>query len=429
MRNGAGDLFVIADRTARQEECRKKWIHNKCVGTIVAATGFGKTRVGMNCIETILKHYPNFRCLVVVPTDTLQKQWKSQLDAKGLGLNCDVMVINSAVKERRQYHLVVLDEVHRYASDVFSKIFTQVGFKYILGLTATFERLDGKEILLAKYCPVIDSITLQDALVNGWVSPFTEYEVLLEVDNIEEYELLNKEFTEHFEFFNFDFNLAMRMVGKEGWRNRQAYRDQICPKDAPISVRKQTLANITYHAMGFMRTIQARKKFINEHPKKIEIANKIIEARLDKKIVTFSKKVAMAEQIKYGEVYTGKISKKRSATVLSDFNKYATGVLNTCEKVNEGLDVHGLSVAIILGLDSAHIKAIQRVGRVIRHEAGKKAEIFNLIINNTVETKWFSTSHPEGSYKVIDEKGLDKVLKGEDPGEYVKPAAKFVFRF
>jgi superfamily II DNA or RNA helicase len=181
--------------------------------------------------------------------------------------------------------------------------------------------------------------------------------------------------------------------------------------------------------MGFMRTIQARKKFINEHPKKIEIANKIIEARLDKKIVTFSKKVAMAEQIKYGEVYTGKISKKRSATVLEDFNQYATGVLNTCEKVNEGLDVHGLSVAIILGLDSAHIKAIQRVGRVIRHEAGKKAEIFNLIINKTVETKWFSTSHPEGSYKVIDEQGLDKVLKGEDPGEYVKPATKFVFRF
>ena len=40
-----------------------------------------------------------------------------------------------------------------------------------------------------------------------------------------------------------------------------------------------------------------------------------------------------------------------------------------------------------------------------------------------------STSHPDGNYKVIDEQGLDKVLKGEDPGEYVKPAAKFVFRF
>ena len=168
---------------------------------------------------------------------------------------------------------------------------------------------------------------------------------------------------------------------------------------------------------------------MTEHPKKIELARKIIEARLDKKIVTFSKKVAVAEQIGYGQVYTGKVSKKRGATILDDFNNSPTGVLNSCEKINEGLDVKGLSVAIILGLDSAKLKAVQRVGRVIRYEPGKQAEIFNLILNNTVETKWFSTAHPDGNYKVIDEAGLEKVLKGEDPGEYVKPAAKFVFRF
>ena len=93
------------------------------------------------------------------------------------------------------------------------------------------------------------------------------------------------------------------------------------------------------------------------------------------------------------------------------------------------MDVPGLSVAIILGLDSAKLKAVQRVGRVIRFEPGKRAEIFNLIINNTVETKWFQSSHTEGTYTVIDEKGLDQVLKGEEPSPYVKPAAKFVFRF
>jgi len=35
------ELFKAVDRTTRQEECRKTWIKNKCVGTIVAATGFG----------------------------------------------------------------------------------------------------------------------------------------------------------------------------------------------------------------------------------------------------------------------------------------------------------------------------------------------------------------------------------------------------
>ena len=348
-----------------------------------------KTRVGLNCAETIIGHYPNFRLLVVVPTDTLQKQWTKQLDERGLGLNCDVMVINTAVKQQRQYHMIILDEVHRYASDVFSLIFKQVGYKYILGLTATFERLDGKEILLQKYAPVIDTITLEDSLLNGWVSPYVEYEVLLDVDNIEEYERMNHEFTEHYEFFNYDWNLIQTMIGPTGWKNRQVYRDRICPPDASANVRKAALTNITMHAMGFMRIMQARKKFINEHPKKIELARKIIEARKDKKIVTFSKKVSVAEQIGYGDVYTGKTSKKRSDTILEDFKNKKVGVLNSCEKINEGLDVGGLSVAIILGLDSAKLKAVQRVGRVIRYESGKQAEIFNLIINKTVETKWF----------------------------------------
>lgn len=422
-------VLNLVDRTTRQEECRKKWIQNKCIGSIVAATGFGKTRVGLNCVETILKHYPTFKVLVVVPTDALQKQWTKQLDERGLGMNTDVLVINTAIKEKRSYHLVVLDEIHRYASDMFSLVFKQVGFKYILGLTATFKRLDGKETFLAKYCPVIDTITLQEALTNGWVSEFTEYEVLIDVPDIETYQRLNAEFTEHFEFFNSDWNLAHSMTGKDGWKNRQAYRNTICPKNASDAVRKQTLAVITAHAMGLMRTMQARKKFIYEHPKKIEIAKKIIEARLDKKIITFSKKVEMAEKIGYGSIYTGKTSKKRGEAILNEFNEYTTGVLNTCEKVNEGLDVKGLSIAIILGLDSAHLKAVQRVGRTIRYEAGKKAEIFNIIINNTVETKWFTNSHPDGNYRIIDEKGLYKVLKGEEPDPYVKPAAKFVFRF
>jgi hypothetical protein len=36
-----GELFHKITRDERQEECRKKWIQNKCVGTVVASTGFG----------------------------------------------------------------------------------------------------------------------------------------------------------------------------------------------------------------------------------------------------------------------------------------------------------------------------------------------------------------------------------------------------
>ena len=62
-------------RTERQQTAVKRWLASKGRGTIVAGTGFGKTRCALMAIKALLKKYPLFRILVVVPTDALQKQW------------------------------------------------------------------------------------------------------------------------------------------------------------------------------------------------------------------------------------------------------------------------------------------------------------------------------------------------------------------
>lgn len=138
----------------------------------------------------------------------------------------------------------------------------------------------------------------------------------------------------------------------------------------------------------------------------------------------------MAESIGYGFVYTGKnSSKKKNRIVLEEFDKQETGVINSCIKLNEGADIKGLSVAIILGLDSSETKSIQRRGRTIRKEGDKFAEIFNIVIDQTIETKWFSNSHKNSSYITIDEDGLDSVLRGEEPKPYTKKIKDFTFRY
>lgn len=43
-----GELFHKITRDERQEECRKKWVKNRCVGTIVASTGFGTVKAAYN---------------------------------------------------------------------------------------------------------------------------------------------------------------------------------------------------------------------------------------------------------------------------------------------------------------------------------------------------------------------------------------------
>lgn len=88
-----------------------------------------------------------------------------------------------------------------------------------------------------------------------------------------------------------------------------------------------------------------------------------------------------------------------------------------------------MSVAIILGLDSSETKATQKRGRVIRKEDDKVAEIFNIVINDSVELKWFQNSHANQPYITIDEDGLNDVLQGKEPKPYVKKLKDFTFRY
>lgn len=421
--------FKKVSRDERQEECRRKWILNKCRGTIVASTGFGKTRVGLNCIKTILSKYPSMEVIIVVPTTALREQWYDIIDCNELGLNCEVLVINTAIKNNYKCDILVIDEIHRVAADTLRHVFETVGYRYILGLTATFERLDGKHELLRKYCPVIDEITLLEAQFQGWISNYKEYQVMLDVDDIDEYKRMNREFTEHFEFFNFDWDKVMNCLGKDGFRYRAALRDEMCPNGTEDQ-RKSVFRQITYHATAFMRTIQARKAFINNHPKKLEIARKIIAARPNSKIITFSNNIKMAESIGMGgKVFSGRDSKKKGRMTIEEFSRERSGILHTVKKADEGLDVPGLSVAIILGLDSSKIRKTQRIGRVARKEGDKEAEIFTLVIDQTVECDWFRRSNNSTNVITIDEKGLDDVLAGKEPKPYTKKIKDFTFRY
>ena len=46
--------------------------------------------------------------------------------------------------------------------------------------------------------------------------------------------------------------------------------------------------------------MRKRKEFIYNHPKKMEVAKKILEARKDKKGITFSSTIKQAESFKNG---------------------------------------------------------------------------------------------------------------------------------
>lgn len=422
------DLFTPLTRDERQEESLRAWLNNKGRGCVEGCTGYGKTRIGLNAIETVRKRYPELSVIVVVPTDVLRNQWLEQLDERGLGWNCKVEIINTASKTIDQCDLLILDEVHKFAADQFSHVFKTVKYKHVLGLTATIERLDGKHELIKKYCPVVDTVTIEVAKANGWVSEFTEYQVIVSAEDIDIYRDYNKEFVQHFEFFNFDFGLAMSMVGQKGLTNRLRYRDELCPNGSKEE-KSKILKEIMYHSMGFTHSLQNRKKFIHNHPQKIEVAREIIKHRADKKIITFSANTKMAEAIGVGYVYTGKEGKKKNRITIDEFKQLDKGVINSCKLAIEGFDCPGLSVGIVMGVDSSATKAIQSTGRVVRKEGSKYAEMFTLVMENTVEQEWFKKSHPKGDYVTIDVENLLLMLKGESWSPYKKKIQNYTYRF
>ena len=137
-------------RTERQQEAIRKWIKAKGKGTLIMPTGTGKTFTSIMAIKALLKKYPDFRILVVVPTTSLKEQWYDKLNEEGIIFNIEVQVINTIVKHQWQCDFLIIDEIHRVGSELFSQIFNKVEYRLILVLTATFERLDGKEIIIRK---------------------------------------------------------------------------------------------------------------------------------------------------------------------------------------------------------------------------------------------------------------------------------------
>lgn len=415
------------NRNERQAACLKKWVANNGHGTLVCATGFGKTRIALNAIKWLQEKHPDINVIIVVPTTILQEQWMDNLrEQKCKTDHTQVYVINSVIKNTHQCDLLILDEAHRYPANSFSMVFQTIQYYMIMCLTATFERLDGKHTLLSKYAPIVDTVTIQECLANKWVSNYKEYVVVIEPADIEEYNKLSQTFTEHFEFFDFNFGLAMSMVGPDGWKHRNNYARELCTDN---SMFHDVLKTVTLHSVGLLRAIQARKKYIYNHPEKLRIAEEIIAHRPDNKIITFSASVAAAERFKEGFVYTGRDSKKANRITLNEFNKMSSGILHSVKLAEEGFDVPDLSVGIMLGVNSSKTKHSQTRGRVIRYKDGKEAEFFTLILKDTVEIEWWKKSNGSDNCEIVDEENLMKILNREPYELYTEPLKQFVSRF
>lgn len=402
----------------RQSLCIDKWKAANGRGILLLCTGFGKTITALKICKRIFTKTEKAIIMVVVPSDNLRTQWVENIAKFGLhNNNIVIYTIQSLLnKPPLKCDLLIADEVHMYASVKYYETLMNVKHKYFLGLTGTLTRLDGREKLLLEHAPVVDEITITEAVEKKWVSDYIQYKVEIDVD-LTEYNKHNAEFLNHFSFFDFNFELAMACVKDR--RYRIALANKLGQSENMVMVK----------GLGFMRAMRARKSFIYDHPKKIELAHKILDHRADLKFVTFTKSVKHAKLIDRGMLYHGDIKpKSKKDKILSEFNELESGVLNTCKAVDFGTDLTGVNGGIIISGDSGSITKAQRLGRIIRFAPDKVAELFTFVIKKTTEEQWFTKSNGNRHFVTLSEKQLDLLLKGEDY-ENVEPEPKSNFMF
>lgn len=329
------------------------------------------------------------------------------------------MVINTVALRGEEYQtdLLILDEYHRYLSEQFITVTEKVKYKYRLDLSATGERLDGREELFRCYVPVIATVTMDEAKREGYVADFTEYNLGLDLTRSEEKDLerINHIYNTSFAWFNWDFQLAMACMTK--YHKEYASKNSIDPKLVMIK------------AVQFNRSMMERKKIFYNSDAKLDMTQKIIDKFKGKKIITFSESVMFADRITAlnddARSYHSSITKreidgkkytpaKLNELNLNQFKSGEVRILNTAKALNEGFDSPKVEMGIICSGNSSKTSHIQRVGRICRkfqYEDGswKKPIIINLFVKDSQEEKWLKSSQ-KGSRGIRVVKSLDEII-------------------
>jgi superfamily II DNA or RNA helicase len=426
-----------------QLRCIITWTRSGARGTIEAATGFGKSIIGCLAIAKMVKLNSNRHALIIVPTTQLKAQWEGILKAFGLSTNTTVMVINSIALKNQKYKvdLLIVDEIHMMAADKFSRLFSLVDYKWILGLTATIDRLDGKEALLKKYAPVIYTISQSLAIEKGWINDFIELNVPVFLTRHEKDKLTNlSKQIRHFAAKFGDFDIMRSCMNSD---NAYAYALQYYPTQDP----KEKSKEIVRDAVQGQRCVQERQSFLYKTEHKVNATVDLIN-EFGYKTITFSQSTQFADEVKnavgrravayhsnletkhvqitktkeykrqesadrFAETVNGKsqyvngiykvkykTTKKQGPTArkkdaLERFTNSSHGVdvVCTAKALDQGFDVPD----VVLGVDASRTtnptQHTQRTGRIARKHTyadgtEKQGVYVNLFIPNSQDEKW-----------------------------------------
>ncbi len=373
--------FTIRERYdpyEHQREALAAWNSAGKRGLVVLPTGSGKTYVAQLAIEAVGRS-----ALVVVPTIDLMNQWSGVLEqafGRHVGLigggyyEVDDLTVttydSAAIHMERlggRFGLVVFDEAHHLPGEVYRQSAEGSIAPFRLGLTATPERADGKERALDE---LIGPIVYRKSIKELSGDILADYEVrtvtvgMTEPD-FERYQAARK--------FYRDFVEArgIRMSSRSGWPRFLAATNQ------------------SERGRRALKAYQLQKRLALVHDNKMAKLYDLLERHHDQRVIVFTNDNDSVYEISEKALVpaiTHQTRIKERKEILDRFNAGIYRVVVTSKVLNEGVDVPEASVAIILSGSGSVREHVQRLGRILRRSKDKRAVLYELVTENTVET-------------------------------------------
>lgn len=441
----------MLSRNERQEITLNKIIESKVDCAIDCCTGYGKTWVAGLVLK---RNKKDFNGIVIVPTESIKKQWIKFLKFLNLENNMEVFIINSLVKNniKLEKDIVIYDELHLMPlGKVFGKIFELTDCKYRLGLSGTLGKKH-KEALLKLRRPlnIVDTITIDEAEKNGWCAKTITYNLFVDLNEKERaiYKMLNENFEKNAAYFASDIHLIIRCSRSN---SAKEYVDslynvgQIIQNHENIDLtRDQARKFIQEKAFWGRKYMQDRKQFIYNATCKLNTSEELISkfvAKFGNKFITFGqttdsadllherlsyhkhiksiafhskmKPIDVSEDILISHEIINKegktlnlsfkpirINKEKAANLyMSMFNRNELNGLVSAKALEVGLDAKDILLGVEVDGDSVKEDYNQRKGRSCRKETitykgqeiDKIACYTNIVLRDTKDESWIKS--------------------------------------
>ena len=360
-----------------QAEALQAWETGRRRGVVVLPTGSGKTYVAEMAIARTLRS-----TLVVAPTIDLMNQWYDRLSivfdapigAVGGGVRdlqeITVTTYDSAYRHLEnfgaRFGLVVFDEVHHLPGPSYALAAEAAIAPFRLGLTATPEREDGREDLLARLVgPTLYRQDIAD-MAGDILAPYetVRLRVQLSEDETARYQAARQT------YLGFLRSNRVNMGDRNGWQHF-------------IQLSARSLAG----RRAFQAHREQRSIALGCAAKRDLLAKLLRQHRADRSIV-FTRDNATVYAISRDHLIpaiTHQTDAKERRWILQAFREGEVRGVVTSRVLNEGVDVPTASVAIVMSGSSTVREHVQRLGRILRRAEGKQAVLYEIVAADTAE--------------------------------------------